>query len=56
MEFGLIGAHLGHSFSPIIHGKIAPYPYILKELSPEELPLFMKNREFLRLPTTAVFV
>ena len=46
MEFGLIGAHLGHSFSPIIHGKIAPYSYILNELSPQDLSLFMKNREF----------
>ena len=46
MEYGLIGEHLGHSFSPIIHGKIADYPYELKEIAPNELDLFMKQKDF----------
>ena len=35
MEYGLIGARLGHSFSPEIHKKIADYRYELCELTPE---------------------
>ena len=30
MEYGLIGEHLGHSFSKEIHNRIADYDYILK--------------------------
>ncbi len=46
MEYGLIGEHLSHSFSAVIHKKIASYSYELKELSPEELPRFMKEKKF----------
>ena len=35
MEYGLIGAKLGHSFSREIHASIADYHYELCELSPE---------------------
>lgn len=46
MEFGLIGEHLGHSFSREIHGMITGAPYELRELAPDELPKFLKDREF----------
>ena len=46
MEYGLIGEHLSHSFSAIIHNKIGSYSYKLKELSQEELPLFLKEKAF----------
>ena len=54
MQYGLIGEHLPHSFSKVIHGLIAKhegldakdYQYELKELSPGELPAFMKAKAF----------
>lgn len=46
MEYGLIGEHLPHSFSKIIHEKLAPYTYELHELRPDEVDGFMKAREF----------
>ncbi len=46
MEYGLIGEHLPHSFSPEIHKKIGEYKYELKELSPNELETFLKKRDF----------
>lgn len=46
MEFGLIGEHLGHSFSREIHGMLSSAPYELRELSPSELPGFLKERKF----------
>ncbi len=52
MQYGLIGEKLGHSFSPVIHGYIASYPYILKELSREDLPRFFEERAFLGINVT----
>ena len=46
MEFGLIGEHLGHSFSRDIHGMLCDTPYELRELSRGELPGFMTERAF----------
>ena len=46
MEYGLIGEHLPHSFSPEIHKRIGDYKYEIKELKPEELGAFLKNRDF----------
>lgn len=46
MKYGLIGEHLGHSYSREIHGAIADYEYELKELRPDELDAFMKQRGF----------
>ncbi len=46
MEYGLIGEHLGHSFSKIIHEKLAPYTYELLELKPEELDAYMRAKDF----------
>ena len=46
MDFGCIGEHLSHSFSKEIHALIGDYAYELKELSPEELPAFLKGCPF----------
>lgn len=46
MEYGCIGEHLKHSFSTEIHNALAPYPFELKEISPEEIDAFMVARPF----------
>ncbi len=46
MEYGLIGEHLPHSFSPEIHRRIGDYKYELKELSPSEVGSFIESRDF----------
>lgn len=46
MKYGLIGEKLGHSFSKIIHEKIADYTYELKEISRESLDAFMSEKDF----------
>lgn len=43
LKCGLIGEHLGHSFSPLIHRELADYSYELCELPPEELGSFVKS-------------
>ena len=45
-RYGLIGEKLGHSFSPMIHGKLAEYSYGLFELKPEELEGFLTGGAF----------
>ena len=52
MEYGLIGEKLGHSFSKDIHEKIAPYTYELKEIAPEDVDAFMKERFFKAINVT----
>ena len=46
MEFGLIGEHLGHSFSKTIHGMLTDAPYELVELRPDELAGFLAEKDF----------
>ncbi|MBR1576658.1 MAG: hypothetical protein IJ654_09470 [Bacteroidales bacterium] len=46
MEYGLIGEHLGHSFSKEIHGKLSPASYELREVAREALPGFLKEGDF----------
>ena len=43
MRSGLIGEHLGHSYSKMIHGHIAEYSYELVELPEEKVGDFVKN-------------
>ena len=52
MEYGLIGAKLGHSYSKEIHEVLADYCYELQELSPEELGAFLGARSFRALNVT----
>jgi shikimate dehydrogenase len=44
--FGLLGEKLGHSFSPLIHGYLGEYDYLLYEVSAGELDSFMAERRF----------
>ena len=44
--FGLLGEHLGHSYSPRIHALMADYSYELFEVAPEQLDDFLKNGDF----------
>ena len=46
MEYGLIGEHLGHSFSAEIHASLGDYDYRLRELAPEEVGGFLQARAF----------
>lgn len=52
MEYGLIGEKLGHSYSKLIHEKLADYTYDLCPLSKEEFPVFMKSRSFKAINVT----
>lgn len=46
MEYGLIGEHLGHSFSKSIHERLADYTYELYPLSEAGFHRFMKEKAF----------
>lgn len=46
MNYGLIGEHLGHSFSKIIHEMAIDHEYDIVEIAPEELDSFMKTADF----------
>ena len=52
MEYGCIGEHLGHSFSKEIHNALAHYDYMLQELTPEELKVFMTEKNFKAINVT----
>lgn len=52
MEYGCIGEHLPHSFSKEIHEKIGDYPYILRELRPEDVGPFLEAKEFRAINVT----
>ena len=52
MEYGLIGEKLGHSYSPMIHARLADYRYELKEIAPEDLDSFISARNFKGLNVT----
>ena len=46
MIYGLIGEHLGHSFSAEIHARLGEEPYELKELSPDGVETFLREESF----------
>ena len=52
MEYGCIGEKLTHSFSKIIHSKIADYNYELKEIAKGDLDTFMKTADFKAINVT----
>lgn len=52
MEYGLIGEHLGHSYSREIHEIIADYSYELCELKPDKLEAFLKKQDFCAVNVT----
>ena len=52
MKYGCIGEKLGHSFSREIHRGLAPYDYELREIPREDLPAFLKARDFAGINVT----
>lgn len=52
MRYGLIGEKLGHSYSKIIHEKLADYTYDLIPLNREEFVSFMEQRNFTAINVT----
>ncbi len=52
MRYGLIGEKLGHSYSKIIHEKIADYTYDLIPLTREEFVPFMEKKDFTAINVT----
>lgn len=45
-RFGLLGEHLGHSYSPLIHTKLGSSPYTLFEVAPVDVEDFVKNGDW----------
>ena len=62
MKYGLIGEHLGHSFSKQIQTRIAEivnvkdYDYQLVELNKEEFKEFMKKKDFKGINVTIPYM
>ncbi|MHB8130914.1 MAG: shikimate dehydrogenase family protein [Mobilitalea sp.] len=52
MRFGLIGEKLGHSYSKLIHEKLANYTYDLIPLTRDEFVPFMEARDFTAINVT----
>jgi shikimate dehydrogenase len=52
MQYGLIGEKLGHSYSKIIHEKLADYTYHLIPLNKDEFVSFMKDRNYKAINVT----
>ncbi|MBO5358953.1 MAG: shikimate 5-dehydrogenase [Clostridia bacterium] len=52
MKYGLIGEKLGHSFSKVVHSKIADYDYDLFEIAKPDLDAFMQKRDFCGINVT----
>lgn len=52
MKYGLIGEHLGHSFSKDVHGLLSDYEYTLVELAPDKLDGFMREASFKAINVT----
>lgn len=52
MRCGLLGEHLGHSYSPQIHALLGDYSYTLFEIPPEKLEAFLKSDCFDALNVT----
>ncbi|HWT77076.1 MAG TPA: shikimate dehydrogenase [Mobilitalea sp.] len=52
MRYGLIGEKLGHSYSKIIHEKLADYTYDLIPLSKDEFLAFMEKKDFTAINVT----
>lgn len=46
MKYGLIGKSLVHSYSKEIHEELGKYQYQLFSLAPEEMPDFIRSRDF----------
>ncbi|MGM9669027.1 MAG: shikimate kinase [Faecousia sp.] len=54
-RFGLLGASLPYSYSPLIHGMLGIKHYALFEIPPEKLDSFLKNAAFSGLNVTVPY-
>ena len=52
MKYGLIGEHLGHSYSKLIHERISDCTYELMPLRPDEIEGFIKKSDYTGLNVT----
>ena len=52
MKYGLIGEHLGHSFSKEVHSHLSDYDYELCEIAKDELDSFMRRADFKAINVT----
>ena len=52
MTFGLLGEHLSHSYSPLIHSMLGKYTYKLFPTPREELAVFLTEGDFNGLNVT----
>ncbi len=52
MQYGLLGRHLSHSYSPQIHRQLASYDYKLFEVEPEDLYDFLDSNRYCGLNVT----
>lgn len=52
MTCGLLGEHLSHSYSPMIHSMIGGYDYRLFEVLPDDLSDFIKSGDFQAINVT----
>ena len=55
MKCGLLGRHLGHSYSPQIHAMLGDYSYALFEKEPEEIEDFLKNGDWTGINVTVPY-
>ncbi len=55
MNCGLLGRHLGHSYSPAIHALLGDYSYQLFAVEPEGLEDFLRHGEFTGLNVTVPY-
>ena len=44
-KYGLLGEHLTHSFSPLIHSRFGDYPYDLYEVERDELEKWVRSND-----------
>ncbi len=51
-KYGLLGRHLGHSYSPAIHKELGSWPYALYEREPEDLEAFILHGDWKGLNVT----
>ena len=52
MKCGLLGRHIGHSYSPQIHSYLGEYPYTLFEQEPEDVGEFLQKGDFTAINVT----
>ena len=55
MKCGLLGRHLGHSYSPQIHAMLGSYSYVLFEKEPEQIEDFLKNGDWTGINVTVPY-